>query len=340
MNAPPPTPPRPAPIVFSTDDLPSAERLDAWNAAFGTLNDIFRVEDAADGGSQRSVNWRLGGMVLGVNEVPDTRFIRTAQHVRRDGLDHWVIRVLRRGSNIVRHPGFETRVGPGQPILFAMDETWESEWRGAEWVSLTIPRDEQPQLTAIPRGLLRGAGAELLAMMLLALPGRLAQASQADLPVLTEAARSMVAACLPAGPQAIAAQETAKERVRRAVRANLGSALLTPSRLAALAKLSRSALYRMFEAEGGVASYIQETRLSCAHAALHDPGLATLGIAEIAAAHGFPDPSVFAQAFRRTYGVSPREFRLAGTVAAPATLRKQPAPDGADVAQRLYGRAA
>jgi len=337
--------PRVAPMVFTTEQLPPAQRLDAWNAAFGTLNEIAPV-DADLLGPTRSANWRLGGMVLSVNSVPDSRFQRGAVQARRDQLDHFVIRVLREGRSLLRHPGFTASIGPGEPVLFSMEESWTTCWQGAEWVSVTIPRDLHPHLArglaALPRGPLRGAGATMLAEALLALPRQLETATEADLPVLGEIARSMVAACLLSGapvPTEVM-ERSRKEQVRRAVQAHIGSALLTPARLAGLVGISRSALYRMFENEGGVAQYIRDMRLAFAHEALRDPEQAHRGVAAIAEACGFPDPSVFTRSFRRAYGMAPRDVRVAGAVAAPQGARQQIRIGGSDLATRLYRPAA
>lgn len=336
---------RVAPVVFTTEHLPPGQRLDAWNAAFGTLNHI--TPAAPDlVGPMRSANWRLGAMVLSVNSVPDSRFQRDAAQARRDQLDHFVIRVLREGRSLLRHPGFTASVGPGEPVLFSMDECWATTWQGAEWVSITVPRDLHPQLArglaVLPRGPLRGSGAGMLAQALLALPKQLDQATEQDLPVLAEVARSIIAACLLTGApvDAEAMERSRKEQVRRAIQAHLGSALLTPARLAGLVGISRSALYRMFEEEGGVAHYIRDIRLAFAHEALRDPAQAHRNVAEIAEACGFPDPSVFTRSFRRAYGVAPRDVRVAGAVATPLAARQSTRIGGSDLAMRLYRPAA
>lgn len=334
-----------APVVFSTEDLPPRQRLDAWNAAFGTLNEIRPAEDASDTPAFGK-HWQLGGMVLGANRIPDSRFVRTPHQARRDGLDHWVIRVLSQGRSLLRHPGFTASVGPGEPVLFALNESWATCWQDAAWVSIAIPRDLHPHLSiglaALPRGPLQGAGAALFAQLLLDLPRELEAATESDLPALCEVIRSMVGACLlPATPsRADGLDASRKEQVRRAIRDHIGSVRLTPERLATLVGVSRSALYRMFEAEGGVARYIQDLRLAFALGTLRDPAQTHRSVAEIAAEFGFPDPSVFTRSFRRAYGASPREMR--GT--APATLGLNrpllPALRGGNLAARLYRSAA
>ena len=337
-----------AAVVFTTKDVPPSERLDTWNAAFGSLNAI-TVPETGEVIGTRSENHRLDlGLVLGVTQVSPARFSRDLGRVRRDSLDHWVLRVIRRGESRLQHPGFVSRLGPGEPLLFSMHETWDAEWTEAEWVSLCISRDLHPELSArlgaMPRGRLGGVGAGLLADLMLALPRRLAEASAAEMPLLAEATRAAIMAFLHADtPPSSFVAELAKERVRQAVRKHITSTRLTPARLAAAAGLSRSALYRLFEAEGGVAAYIRDVRLSLMHSALRDPAHAGRSIAELAAAHGFPEPSAFSRAFRQVYGATPGEVRASG-LPGPAPPRRRtrsllasPSNSVDDFAALLYG---
>ena len=172
---------RPDPIVFSTDGLPIADRLDAWNAAFGSLNAISASFGEA-GENVRCDYWLLGqGVVLSSTRVVPSRFVRDPARSRKNQIDHWVLRVLRRGRGHLRHADFEVTTSPGELVLFSMHETWTVDWEDSEWVSLCFPRDLDLRLStglaALGPGLLRGPGPGLLADFMLALPSRLSQAA-------------------------------------------------------------------------------------------------------------------------------------------------------------------
>ncbi len=339
----------PDPIIFSTDGLPVADRLEAWNAAFGSLNSISAsFGEIAE--NVRCENWLLGqGMVLSSTRVVRSSFVRDHVRSRRNQIDHWVLRVLRRGRGHLRHANFEVTTSPGDLVVFSMHETWSVDWEDAEWVSLCFPRDLDLRLStglaALGPGLLRGPGPGLLADFMLALPARLSQAAAEDIPVLAEAVHGTISACLLTGatPQpgllpGDAAAGLTRERVRRAILREISSEELKPAILARKTGLSRSSLYRLFENDGGVARYIKDVRLAMAHDALRDPVMAGRTISVIAKAHGFSEPTDFSRAFRSAYGLSPREARTGLSPRTPLTLGNRPHRGRAakDLAARLY----
>lgn len=104
------------------------------------------------------------------------------------------------------------------------------------------------------------------------------------------------------------------ERVVAHIRQNLGHALDVQS-LADLAGFSRAHFTRVFAAcEGSSpAEFVQLERMRLA-ARLLTSG--TLSVKAIATHCGFEDPNYFAKVFRRTYGISPSQFRSTGMYAA------------------------
>lgn len=311
----------PTSIVFTTENTPVESRLDMWNTAFGSLNAITIPAELNAPPSVHCENWLLGGgMVLSQTRVAGGRFLRDTLRARRDQLDHWVIRVVKQGQCRVQQSGYDCILGPGQLMLFSLHETWTIDWLNSEWISLCIPRDmDLPlsgALSTVPSGLVQGVGGGLLADLVLSLPMRLRAARPEEIPGLSCAVRLTVGACLHAVerdklPETVAGigYSWAKERVRRVILKNAGSSQLKPEQIASAAGLSRSALYRLFEPEGGVARYIRQLRLSLAHAALRDPDQAHRSIAAIAEDHGFADASDFTRAFKAVYGIPPRSVR-------------------------------
>jgi AraC-like DNA-binding protein len=305
---------------FSTEGIARDDRLDAWNDRFGRLNSILVAPAHRLSIAARNDNWLLGQMLFSASSASASRFRRDSQRVRRDGLDHWAIRVLRQGENRLRIGDDCHVVRPGEPILFSLDQPWDSEWADASWVSLCIPRDAYPELSAglatLPPGRLRLPAAGFLTDYLLMLERHLRGEAAAGEAALAESTRAVVAACLlgDARPRALSpAQVSAAqlERVRGLIRQHLGSSRLDPGRLARMAEMSRSALYRLFAPHGGVTCYIQGQRLRLAHALLSDPALARQPVAALAEQAGFFDASAFSRAFRAEFGYAPRDARAA-----------------------------
>jgi AraC-like DNA-binding protein len=92
--------------------------------------------------------------------------------------------------------------------------------------------------------------------------------------------------------------------------ADHGHQPLTLAELAQVAHLSRTHFSTTFRGAAGLApfEYVHRHRLQRAKELLADE---SLGVAEVAARVGFADPFYFSRAFKRTEGLSQRQYRLA-----------------------------
>ena len=188
-----------------------------------------------------------------------------------------------------------------------------------ERVQLLLARDSfqaiAPLLDAMRGMALNTSQGRLLADYMLLLERNLPNLTPEDGSRLPGAIQAMLAACLAPSVDRVAAAGrqidlTLMERVRRAVRKHLRSPSLGPDTLCREAATSRSQLYRLLAGEGGVARYIQRRRLSESFAILCDISN-SFSINAIAEALCFADASNFSRAFRREFGMSPREVRAA-----------------------------
>jgi AraC-like DNA-binding protein len=101
--------------------------------------------------------------------------------------------------------------------------------------------------------------------------------------------------------------------IKDQIEANLGNRDLSPDTLAAMMGLSRSRLYRLFEPIGGVSKYIRQRRLRRSLQDLFDQSHRSMRIGEIAWRWGFRSESDYSRAFKRRFGLNPRDARDART---------------------------
>ncbi|MGO4262886.1 helix-turn-helix domain-containing protein [Lysobacter sp. TAB13] len=110
-----------------------------------------------------------------------------------------------------------------------------------------------------------------------------------------------------------------RERVEDYIRAHLGSADLSATRISREVGVSRSALYRMFGEDGGVRHFIQAARLDAIHRALRTPGpCAKPRLGELAWRYGFASASQFSRSYRHRFGHAPREQSVSDAGSASA----------------------
>ena len=323
-DAPLPTPAPPRRLVQSTRDLPPRLQFDAWRDANAGLVEYQRPAARPESYEVQATTWWFGGLALMTAETPPGAYRRSAAGLRGDGLDLWSFSMATHGSRIYRTRDQVTVMRPGELVLHSLAQPFEAARIASGWLHLYLPREQLPPGAGLAPGCHRldTPAGRLLRDHLLLLAAELPRMDAAAADRMAEATRAMIA--LAVAPGAATAEAAAAPvataqmaRLRALIRAHLGAATLGPARLCQMAGISRSQLYRLFEPHGGVALFIQRERLAAAHRALSDPA-DPRGIREIAEAVGLFDPSSFSRMFRRSYGASPRELRLARSAGAPA----------------------
>jgi AraC family transcriptional activator of tynA and feaB len=94
------------------------------------------------------------------------------------------------------------------------------------------------------------------------------------------------------------------------VERHLGDRDLTVAGVCRRFAISPRTLHNLFaDADESFAATVRRLRLERSAAVLADPATTAATVTAVAAAHGFDDPTSFSRAFRRRFGVSPREMR-------------------------------
>lgn len=302
---------------FSTADLPDEEQFQAWRASYSAILDFVRPSDATGGFVGRHQAWDLGNLVFTRVRTDGLDFAGLAGHSRRDPLDHWLVTLPLEGQSVTIADGRQLVCGAGSVQLHALGQAFEGSVSGSELLMLFVPRDlcrdNAHVLDSIAFSRLEGGMGRIFADYMVSLARRLPLMDASELPTLVAATRAMLLACAePTSGRLEEAESSISslllERARSYIHANLHDHELGSRALLRELGISRSRLYRLFEASDGVMRYIQRRRLAAAHAELADANNGKR-ILEIAESYCFGDGAEFSRAFRREFGYSPTDVR-------------------------------
>jgi len=303
--------------TFSTSNLPAPQQFDAWTGWIDGAYDVVSSDSSSNSFNAACQIWQIGGGLLTCVRAPASRLERSVRHIRRNPLHHWIITLGRYATTVVSSRDTTFAVPPGTPFVLSLADEWTSEWSEDERLQLCLSRDQfghlAPELDRARGVALNTTIGCIFADYLVLLRRLLPDIAADDVSRLRDAIGAMVAACFapeknPSGAAEPQIDLIRIERVHHVVRKYLRSPALGPHLLCRNLQMSRSKLYRLMEAEGGVARYIQRQRLLEAYASLCDP-LVNRSVTVIAESLCFADMSGFNRAFRREFGATPSDVR-------------------------------
>jgi AraC-like DNA-binding protein len=326
-------PPRTGPIAHAQidiDRLPTGERLDMWRDALEPVFEITPDPKLPAAGFIGSIAMaHLGDALISTVASTAQIFERSRAHAQRTGLDHFMVQTFLRGGHNGVCGENEVRRGQGDVWILDLGQETRTHAKSFTNVTLIIPRDRV--LPLLKGGEVHGttlrsgsASARVIGSHMECL---LAAAPDMN---LTEAAAAVDAAALMiAGAWSriresraevtAAVRATARRTVRDYIDQHLTDETLAPEVLVRLFRMSRATLYRLFEDEGGVAAYILGRRLDRCRAILGASTGNERTIGELAFSHGFASEAHFSRAFRRRFGIAPRDARGIGVDLRPRT---------------------
>lgn len=308
--------------TFSTDDLPVAERFDAWRRSFAPMLEVTRDARTEFQGSQAL--WDLGGLGFSRIKTGALRFSSHPAHVQCRPLDHWVMTVLLSGqcTTTTERSTFHGR--PGIVQIHSLGRPYHGVVSDSEMLMLWVPRDFCRDMARILDAAefttLDTAMGRMFTSFMIGLAHQLTCMRIDELPRLMSATRDMILACVAPTDDRLEDESDAisgglQERARQFVQMNLFNPRLSAKLLMRELAVSRTRLYRLFEPAGGVNRYIQHRRLLDAHSALANPR-EQRRILDIAEQRCF-DSADFSRAFKREFGYSPSEVRKGKRIGSP-----------------------
>ncbi|HEY2529408.1 MAG TPA: AraC family transcriptional regulator [Xanthobacteraceae bacterium] len=332
------------PVSFSTSGLRGQDRLDAWRSFYNPVLDVVTNQPAGEFDAKTQL-WILGSFAIGRTKSPPVQVTRTKKHLKHDPVDHWVISYCAHGAHTTRTAGISAEVPARVPFLWSLGQEFTHERTNAERIQLILARDGFGDIESVLDAALGSALNTPLGLLLgdymAALERHLKGLTEADLPRLKDAVAAMVGAAVAPTVERVAVAKRQidlgrMERVRQVVRRHLRTPTLRPTTLCRLVGMSRSNLYRLLEAKGGIAQYIQQQRLLEAHSLLCNLGDRP-SITALAEDFCFTDVSSFSRAFRREFGYSPSDARPAAISGLPVIPPRRRSSGKLDFADLLHG---
>ncbi|MGY8661497.1 AraC family transcriptional regulator [Bradyrhizobium sp. UFLA05-109] len=264
----------------------------------------------------------IGNALLVESLVSDLEYDRTPAHIARGGLDHYNIALCVEGEMWFGSGRREVTLRPGDICLLDMGQPNRTVQRGGGGRTriiaiilqraMLVPRLAHPDsATAIllpsdhPHA--RLLGKHFAALMLAPAPE--AGSAEATIEAIAE-----IVAAVAGGAADIAEGVERAERhlyltmIKRHIAGHLTDTL-TAGELCRQFQISRASLYRLFEADGGLAHYIREQRLNHALRLLISPAAQDTRLIDLAVELHFSSDSTFIRAFRRKFGLTPGELR-------------------------------
>lgn len=295
------------------------DSFERWRACLSELIEVRRLESTPIGFRGKITLRRLPNALILETESVAQVIEQSRMHIRRNGTEHLSINVIVKGHIKGVYGG--NSLDAKQHDVFLCDGTRPSAriYSPFNVVSLYIPRASAPQVFTKRNcsGTVFANSAGISRLLQSHIRGLAAyhdcMASE-EMIAAAQAAFLIAAGALQAKyslepEHQSALDRTIKNIVSEYIDENLTDPALSADGVCAKLRVSRSRLYRLFEAEGGVSRYIFDCRLDRCFDYLKYGLSKDSSIGQLALDHGFKSEAHFSRAFRHRFDMSPRDAR-------------------------------
>ncbi|KMO10240.1 hypothetical protein SQ03_30865 [Methylobacterium platani JCM 14648] len=255
----------------------------------------------------------LNQLVFGEIEASAQKIERTPALVAAQNLDHIVLRLYTSGNTNVGICGATTEITQESFVAFDLSQPIVSTTRGMTGLNLAVPRrcleDRIGDASAWHGQIIPTASSPIAKLM----ADHMRNVSACLRDASPEQMRHIIPATIAlSNAMFLGEHDSAYDKnvvtgiaIRQFIEENLPrvDADIVMARFA----ISRTPLYKIFESDGGIYSYIRNRRLARAMQILAQPGDRKQQIAAVGYSLGFENDRVFSRAFRRKYGLNPSE---------------------------------
>ncbi|MBS1180371.1 MAG: AraC family transcriptional regulator [Proteobacteria bacterium] len=304
---------------FDSRSLPAHLAQPAWSEAIGVIFDT-RPRKSVEEGFFANVDAAfMGDVALGRMSSTAQDFDRSRYKIARDGMDGYLLQFYLSGRSASRGGSNSEVAGEGDLYVIDMAQPLATSTTDHEQISFVVPRRLMAQRLESPDSAhmrVIPAGLPLVALFresLRSFHGQIGNMSRREADAAIPPLLDLAAAAINGHVDERSTASVNLARfvgLRRHVEDNLLNPDFTLDSLLSAFGLSRRKAYRLFEPVGGFATYVNRRRLQRALQALRSADWRHVSIADIGSAHCFSNAENFSRAFRREYGLSPREVRL------------------------------
>jgi len=337
---------------FSVAAEPPQRRLNAWRERVGHVIDVLPSRSDLEKPFNASIDrYELDGMAFTDCRSDAMSLDRSLARISRDRVRNFALHVFVEGEmRDVSVRSLSRAAAPSAAKVLALDMGQPVRMRRTDCRVLTlfVPAAVVEEVFPDPEAIhglalheLATPVARLAVEHVAALGSRVNRLSAAAVQADARTGAQLLVAALGKqvrlGDSASASARAAVfGQARRYIQAHLHRADLSPDSVVAALRISRPTVYRMFQHEGGLASYIRHLRLR--HAADELAKHPSAMVADIAYGAGFKSASDFTRAFRRAFDMPPQDFRAAAVKSGQVVGRGYPVAKFDDHGGRHHGK--
>lgn len=291
-------------------------RREAWRQA---ISPVFIPEMDKTVPVPRDIGFRcynLGTILLSAITASPQTIHRTQSQIATQGVDHVILRLYNSGASSIDTDDGPEDIAPGTFVLFDLSQRARSVSKGMSGINLCLPRrvfDRRVgEVSAFHRGRFGANGKPLFKLLADHVRNVRACLDTSDAVQQALLASATVDLCnasfTPEADSAYNLPAVVGIEIRQFIDDNLARPGLGIETLCGRFGLSRTPIYRLFEADGGVMTYIRHRRLARAMRILAGvEGGTPIRVSSVAYAVGYGSPKMFSKAFHARYGINPRD---------------------------------